>query len=629
MPAQTPIQTKRYDKFCGVDFSTDPAKIADSRSPHAVNLISDEGGYPEKRVGWRTLVSIPQDDGKAAIHGIFRYFTDKEQCFLVHAGSKLYRWNGGQDAPVLLLSDVKDAKSAALMGKKGLFLLTGKEYLLFDGKKVQKPIEFGYVPIVVQGATNIVQQRGGEDYQPVNLITPRRKIHFHIYKEDFDPAQRADRHRLFLQTSIDPGTKVITRLIATGQELTPPYLIDYETGALTYEESLPFALDNGDNIEVEFSHTTKGHLDKIQKCTILTNFASRVFFTGNPEEPNCDWYCQLNDPTYISDKNYTRIGAADTAILGYARIGEQLAILKQGGDQDAAVFLRSMQTNGKDVFFPVKQGIPNDGLLAPKSIAMLLDDPLFLTRSGVQAISSKLITAERIVEMRSSRILSYLRREKCPEEAVACVWNGYYLLFLNGHVYVADSRQKGYLRPASESFEYEWYYWEGIPARVVCACEGTAYFGTEDGRLCRFNTDRIHPRGGYRMDAYNDDGAPIVAEWATKFDDDGDFGRLKSLRRRGSGVHIKNYEASGLQLIVRTDRDFGTKIQSVRRGIFDFQHIDFTNFTFNTQPFAFVPFGRKVKDYRLIQVICRNDAVNQGFGIYAIERRFVRGGFAK
>ena len=70
-------------------------------------------------------------------------------------------------------------------------------------------------------------------------------------------------------------------------------------------------------------------------------------------------------------------------------------------------------------------------------------------------------------------------------------------------------------------------------------------------------------------------------------------------------------------------------LNEARRGVFHFKHTDFKNFTFNTFPNGFIPFDHKVKDYRMIQVICRNDEVNQGFGVYAIERRFVRGYFAK
>ena len=46
---------KIYQRFRGLDLSTDETQIDDSRSPKMVNMISDSGGYPEVRVGWRAL----------------------------------------------------------------------------------------------------------------------------------------------------------------------------------------------------------------------------------------------------------------------------------------------------------------------------------------------------------------------------------------------------------------------------------------------------------------------------------------------------------------------------------------------------------------------------------------------
>ena len=55
VPSQPKMYQTRYARFRGVDFSTDPALVDPSRSPFAPNLVSDAGGMPEKRPGWRNL----------------------------------------------------------------------------------------------------------------------------------------------------------------------------------------------------------------------------------------------------------------------------------------------------------------------------------------------------------------------------------------------------------------------------------------------------------------------------------------------------------------------------------------------------------------------------------------------
>ena len=50
--------------------------------------------------------------------------------------------------------------------------------------------------------------------------------------------------------------------------------------------------------------------------------------------------------------------------------------------------------------------------------------------------------------------------------------------------------------------------------------------------------------------------------WSTKADDDGSFAQYKTLDRRGSGVMIKPYLRSSVQINLRTDRDMG-RVKSV------------------------------------------------------------------
>ena len=39
----------------------------------------------------------------------------------------------------------------------------------------------------------------------------------------------------------------------------------------------------------------------------------------------------------------------------------------------------------------------------------------------------------------------------------------------------------------TESFNYEWYFWDNMPVRVWSIIDNNLYFGTEDGRICSFD----------------------------------------------------------------------------------------------------------------------------------------------
>ena len=64
--------------------------------------------------------------------------------------------------------------------------------------------------------------------------------------------------------------------------------------------------------------------------------------------------------------------------------------------------------------------------------------------------------------------------------------------------------------------------------------------------------------------------------------------------------------------------------------IFDWADIDFERFTFNTDDSPEeVFFNRKLKNYKRLQIIIRNNELNEGFGVFQITKHFVVGNFAK
>lgn len=106
------VNTTIYNKFRGVDFSTDPSQIDKSRSPWAPNLVSDTGGNPEKRPGWRSLFTV-----EGTVNGLFSGVVSlgegagDEEAYLLHAGTGLYRWTP-DGTPELLRENVHNARSA-------------------------------------------------------------------------------------------------------------------------------------------------------------------------------------------------------------------------------------------------------------------------------------------------------------------------------------------------------------------------------------------------------------------------------------------------------------------------------------------------------------------------------------
>ena len=161
----------KYERLKGVDFSAHPSLVESDRSPYCLNMMPDSSKNPVKRPGWETVWSL---DG--VVHNIWFCTFNKTKYILCHCGDKIYLLD---KTPTVLKSDLNNAKGCgfyALKGEKGgFYILTGKEYLFFDGEKILDATEEAYIPLVTIAKT---PQGGGESYENINMLTAKRRENF-------------------------------------------------------------------------------------------------------------------------------------------------------------------------------------------------------------------------------------------------------------------------------------------------------------------------------------------------------------------------------------------------------------------------------------------------------------------
>ena len=217
--------------------------------------------------------------------------------------------------------------------------------------------------------------------------------------------------------------------------------------------------------------------EAILGCTKSAVYDGRVFLTGNPELPNTVFYSQrnltgANDPTYFGVYNYFNDGEGNTPNVDMLAMPNMLMVIKGDTVQDGSIYYHVGADNphsDKSVrdlvprIYPSSTGaagLGSAGLTDAYSLSCnFLDDPVFLSKRGLEGVTKEQLNAERTVQHRSSTIDRLLIQEDLAHASLA-EWKGYLVVCCNGHIYLADSRTR--TQNAYGSYQYEWFYLEGV-----------------------------------------------------------------------------------------------------------------------------------------------------------------------
>ena len=225
-------------------------------------------------------------------------------------------------------------------------------------------------------------------------------------------------------------------------------------------------------------------------------------------------------------------------------------------------------------------------------------------------------------------------------------WNGYLLVFVEGKVFMADSRQ-AYLDSMGIK-QYEWYYLEGIgvydgqqldadgvmvggtfkPATCAFSDGNDLYFGTESGVICKFNFDKRDEYGEITPKWYTFDGRTIVCGCATKMDNCGIPHLTKSTVKKSMVIKTKSMLKSDIKIKVRTNKDLYKQVARISNAIFSFEDMEFEDFSFVTQESSLFSVHEKEKKWVEKQIYLYSDTHKRPFALYYIAfRYFVAGKF--
>jgi hypothetical protein len=204
----------------------------------------------------------------------------------------------------------------------------------------------------------------------------------------------------------------------------------------------------------------------ITGCTISTVHDGRVFLSGNPDYPNFVFFCGRNpetgfiDPSYFGIVDWFSEGVNNTPITALMPIADTLMVLRKDTVQDGSVTYRTRyetNENYKPVTYTGTGGLPGVGCLGAN--CNFLDDPIFVSKYGIEAMGQLSARYERAIEHRSN-LIDGLLLNKNLENASIAEFDGYMWVLIDGEIFLADSRQR--YTHSSGVMNYEWFYLKDI-----------------------------------------------------------------------------------------------------------------------------------------------------------------------
>jgi len=375
------------------------------------------------------------------------------------------------DEDSALFVGMNTRRSESFIFNNRLYLIDGKNYIVYDGNTVKRVEDVAYIPttyinIIPSGENADI----GTEYEQRNILQPKFK---HTFIADGSTTEFYMNENELEEIS---EVKVYGKIVNDCE-------FDLKAGKITFAEAPKKPEDVTDGSYPEFYAgveitakktftSVSGVTDEcaaistlVTDCTIATVFDNRVFMSGNPNYPNHVFYCGRNitgyaDPTFFGVLNYMQDGVGISPITGMIPVADTLMILKSDSEQDGSTYFHAPLETGEDLqpkIYPSTQGLSGIGCIG--ACVNFLDDPIFISRLGVEAIGQLSVRYERAVEHRSSLIDAKLTNLDLSG-AVLEEWNGYLVLLVDGKIFLADSRQK-YTHDTG-CMQYEWYYLEGI-----------------------------------------------------------------------------------------------------------------------------------------------------------------------
>lgn len=293
--------------------------------------------------------------------------------------------------------------------------------------------------------------------------------------------------------------------------------VDYKNGLVDFWKSTDSTADSNrwtppdagvnNNLDIVAFKENKTAIEKICDMGFCTWFGgtsslaggTRLFVAGHPQYPGLVCWSDVNNPLYFPENNYAYVGNSGEAVTAFGKQSDMLVIFKQNSVYamtyaEGASYTAADLTDGKVVdvtavaaVFPIQQLHPSIGCDRPDTLVLCQNRLVWATSDGqVHMLLSANAYSDRNIRELGRQVQRRLKTAmQNADTAMACAYEGRYLLLVGHEMFVLDYTDMAYTRYAS--FENErsaqkalpWYIWHGAPTGVRFEC-----LFSQNGHVC-------------------------------------------------------------------------------------------------------------------------------------------------
>ncbi len=250
------------------------------------------------------------------------------------------------------------------------------------------------------------------------------------------------------------------------------------------ENTVEFTANIDPSTWEDFPEIEPSVIGKMQFCTWFggdrsgINGGTRLFVSGNPDEPNLVHWSDLNNPLYFPENNFSTVGDGSQKVTAFSKQNDMLIIFKEheiyftnyASNNFTAEEVMSgavIDVASSSAKFPLTQIHSLIGCDCPNTIRLCANRLVWATtdKKVYTLVGTNNFSERNIFEL-SIPIEIKLKKEKFLYFACACDWNGYYILFTENKAYALqyNSNSFAYISSYADTEKSQkalsWYLWE-------------------------------------------------------------------------------------------------------------------------------------------------------------------------